>query len=259
MPCSSARRKRGSPGGPLAPAKRAASPHRGARGWRHLASRCLEGRREGERAHPLHRHAGSPGEEEGGGGQRPALGAFPPTSPGQGGEEEEEEEEGAEEEGRPGLPAAHLSAGPAGKLARPAPPPPPRPPARSRAEPCRLPSQRPRTGKACPRQGRPGLPHTTPQRSRPRPRLFSSTAAALGPAPAPPAAGVFTIARVTMATHFSKDQEERIKCVKGDLFSCPQTDSLAHCISEDCRMGAGIAVLFKKKFGGVQELLDQRE
>lgn len=51
----------------------------------------------------------------------------------------------------------------------------------------------------------------------------------------------------------------QIKCVKGDLFSCPQTDALAHCISEDCRMGAGIAVLFKKKFGGVQELLDQRE
>ncbi|XP_009325673.1 PREDICTED: O-acetyl-ADP-ribose deacetylase 1 isoform X1 [Pygoscelis adeliae] len=73
------------------------------------------------------------------------------------------------------------------------------------------------------------------------------------------AAGVFTIAHVTMATHFSKDQEERIKCVKGDLFSCPQTDSLAHCISEDCRMGAGIAVLFKKKFGGVQELLDQQK
>ncbi|KAM6333558.1 ADP-ribose glycohydrolase OARD1 isoform 3-T4 [Alca torda] len=74
-----------------------------------------------------------------------------------------------------------------------------------------------------------------------------------------PAGGVFTIAHVTMATHFSKDQEERIKCVKGDLFSCPQTDALAHCISEDCRMGAGIAVLFKKKFGGVQELLDQQK
>lgn len=47
--------------------------------------------------------------------------------------------------------------------------------------------------------------------------------------------------------------------MKGDLFACPKTDSLAHCISEDCRMGAGIAVLFKKKFGGVQELLNQRE
>ncbi|KAM6370267.1 ADP-ribose glycohydrolase OARD1 isoform 1-T1 [Pluvialis apricaria] len=75
----------------------------------------------------------------------------------------------------------------------------------------------------------------------------------------PAAGGAFTIAHVTMATHFSKDQEERIKCVKGDLFSCPQTDALAHCISEDCRMGAGIAVLFKKKFGGVQELLDQQK
>lgn len=50
-----------------------------------------------------------------------------------------------------------------------------------------------------------------------------------------------------------------MKCVKGDLFSCPPTDALAHCISEDCRMGAGIAVLFKKKFGGVEELLGQRE
>ncbi|NWV71186.1 OARD1 deacetylase, partial [Malurus elegans] len=75
----------------------------------------------------------------------------------------------------------------------------------------------------------------------------------------PAAAGAFSIPHVTMATHFSKDQEERIKCVKGDLFSCPSTDALAHCISEDCRMGAGIAVLFKKKFGGVQELLDQKK
>ncbi|NXY92304.1 OARD1 deacetylase, partial [Alcedo cyanopectus] len=75
----------------------------------------------------------------------------------------------------------------------------------------------------------------------------------------PAAAGGLTIAHVTMATHSSKEQEERIKCVKGDLFSCPPSDALAHCISEDCRMGAGIAVLFKKKFGGVQELLDQRE
>uniref|UniRef100_A0A8C0RE94 O-acyl-ADP-ribose deacylase 1 n=2 Tax=Canis lupus familiaris TaxID=9615 RepID=A0A8C0RE94_CANLF len=51
----------------------------------------------------------------------------------------------------------------------------------------------------------------------------------------------------------------RITYVKGDLFACPKTDSLAHCISEDCRMGAGIAVLFKKKFGGVQELLNQQK
>ena len=47
------------------------------------------------------------------------------------------------------------------------------------------------------------------------------------------------------------------KEIKGDLFSCPPTSSLAHCISEDVRMGKGIAVLFKNKFGGVQDLLRQ--
>lgn len=46
---------------------------------------------------------------------------------------------------------------------------------------------------------------------------------------------------------------------RGDLFTCPPTDALAHCISEDCRMGAGIAVLFKKTFGGVDELLAQKK
>ncbi|KAI4886419.1 hypothetical protein NFI96_015343 [Prochilodus magdalenae] len=51
----------------------------------------------------------------------------------------------------------------------------------------------------------------------------------------------------------------KLKYEKGDLFSCPATDALAHCISEDCRMGAGIAVLFKKKFGGVDELLAQKK
>uniref|UniRef100_UPI00398ED3C5 ADP-ribose glycohydrolase OARD1-like n=1 Tax=Pristiophorus japonicus TaxID=55135 RepID=UPI00398ED3C5 len=50
-----------------------------------------------------------------------------------------------------------------------------------------------------------------------------------------------------------------IHYVTGDLFRCPAQDALAHCISEDCRMGAGIAVLFKKKFKSVQELLNQRK
>ncbi|XP_002734397.1 ADP-ribose glycohydrolase OARD1-like [Saccoglossus kowalevskii] len=45
--------------------------------------------------------------------------------------------------------------------------------------------------------------------------------------------------------------------VKGDLFKCPQTDALAHCISEDCKMGKGIAKEFKKRFGGVDELISQ--
>nr|XP_034979968.1 ADP-ribose glycohydrolase OARD1 isoform X2 [Zootoca vivipara] len=50
-----------------------------------------------------------------------------------------------------------------------------------------------------------------------------------------------------------------IMYIKGDLFMCPGTDSLAHCISEDCHMSAGIAAIFKKKFGGVQELLNQKK
>lgn len=48
-----------------------------------------------------------------------------------------------------------------------------------------------------------------------------------------------------------------LKEVKGDLFDCSETDSLAHCVSEDLRMGKGIAVLFKKMFGGVGELASQ--
>lgn len=36
---------------------------------------------------------------------------------------------------------------------------------------------------------------------------------------------------------------------KGDLFSCPDTDSLAHCVSRDLHMGKGIAKIFKKEFG----------
>lgn len=47
--------------------------------------------------------------------------------------------------------------------------------------------------------------------------------------------------------------------VTGDLFGCPEYEALAHCISEDCRMGAGIAVLFKQKFKGVSELKEQKK
>ncbi|XP_066265187.1 ADP-ribose glycohydrolase OARD1-like isoform X2 [Branchiostoma lanceolatum] len=45
--------------------------------------------------------------------------------------------------------------------------------------------------------------------------------------------------------------------VRGDLFSCPESDSLVHCISQDCHMGKGIVVIFKKKFGRVEELKRQ--
>ena len=43
-----------------------------------------------------------------------------------------------------------------------------------------------------------------------------------------------------------------IKEVTGDLFN--STDSLAHCVSEDLHMGAGIAIQFKKRFGKVSDL-----
>lgn len=61
--------------------------------------------------------------------------------------------------------------------------------------------------------------------------------------------------------------------IQGDLFSagspplslpCPQRSgrpesdvALAHCISADVRMGKGIAVAFKAKFGGVASLKRQ--
>ncbi|XP_053174416.1 ADP-ribose glycohydrolase OARD1 [Scomber japonicus] len=51
----------------------------------------------------------------------------------------------------------------------------------------------------------------------------------------------------------------RLNYISGDLFSCPEDEALAHCISEDCRMGAGIAVKFKNKFKGVEELKEQKK
>ena len=53
----------------------------------------------------------------------------------------------------------------------------------------------------------------------------------------------------TPGLHFSE--------VKGDLFSCPESASLVHCVSEDMHMGKGVATLFKQKFGGVGELKSQ--
>ena len=45
--------------------------------------------------------------------------------------------------------------------------------------------------------------------------------------------------------------------VQGDLFSCPISSSMAHCVSEDLAMGKGVATLFKEKFGGIRELKAQ--
>lgn len=45
--------------------------------------------------------------------------------------------------------------------------------------------------------------------------------------------------------------------VQGDLFSCPSSSSLAHCISADVAMGKGVAKIFKERFGGVASLKAQ--
>lgn len=47
--------------------------------------------------------------------------------------------------------------------------------------------------------------------------------------------------------------------VTGDVFSCPEDEALAHCVSEDFRMGAGIAVIFRHMFGGLTELREQKK
>ncbi|XP_054639732.1 ADP-ribose glycohydrolase OARD1 [Dunckerocampus dactyliophorus] len=65
-------------------------------------------------------------------------------------------------------------------------------------------------------------------------------------------------AAITDTTMMANDRW-RLNHVKGDLFSCPTDEALAHCISEDCRMGAGIAVTFKQKFRGVDELKGQKK
>jgi O-acetyl-ADP-ribose deacetylase (regulator of RNase III) len=47
--------------------------------------------------------------------------------------------------------------------------------------------------------------------------------------------------------------------IRGDLFESSGDEvSLAHCVSEDLRMGAGIAVQFKKRFNQLDKLVAQK-
>jgi len=50
-----------------------------------------------------------------------------------------------------------------------------------------------------------------------------------------------------------------IEEIQGDLFaiSRPSSSSLAHCIAKDLGMGKGISGIFKKKYGGINELKAQ--
>ena len=47
--------------------------------------------------------------------------------------------------------------------------------------------------------------------------------------------------------------------IKGDLFTVDKSYSLAHCVAVDLNMGAGIAVEFKKRFGQVDNLKNQKK
>ncbi|CAB3377040.1 Hypothetical predicted protein [Cloeon dipterum] len=55
----------------------------------------------------------------------------------------------------------------------------------------------------------------------------------------------------------STERQLRILELCGDLFTCPH--SLVHCVAEDFYMSGGIAVQFKEKFGGREQLLQQRK
>lgn len=44
----------------------------------------------------------------------------------------------------------------------------------------------------------------------------------------------------------------------GDLFSSSKMVALAHCVSADFKMGAGIAVEFRDRFGHVKELIESK-
>jgi hypothetical protein len=72
-------------------------------------------------------------------------------------------------------------------------------------------------------------------------------------------------------------QDPEYQEIQGDLFLCAEDAALAHCVSQgrvaikyykscsnnilnaDLRMGKGIAVDFKRKFGKVQDLMDQNK
>lgn len=45
--------------------------------------------------------------------------------------------------------------------------------------------------------------------------------------------------------------------VEGDLFTAPDEYALAHCVAADMKMGAGIAVKFREKYGQIDDLLNQ--
>ena len=54
------------------------------------------------------------------------------------------------------------------------------------------------------------------------------------------------------------DPSFKINEIVGNLFSCPSSSSLGHCVSSDFKMGKGIAVKFRQMFGQVEEMKRQK-
>lgn len=61
-----------------------------------------------------------------------------------------------------------------------------------------------------------------------------------------------------LLTEYAKTFKNCITVTNGDLFKCPESYSMAHCVAEDMRMGKGIALTFKTMFGKTNELSDQQ-
>lgn len=56
---------------------------------------------------------------------------------------------------------------------------------------------------------------------------------------------------------FSKGTKFQLREISGDLFSAPSNFSIGHCVAADLKMGKGIAVKFRDKFGRIAELKEQ--
>lgn len=71
--------------------------------------------------------------------------------------------------------------------------------------------------------------------------------------------GIDPIKEENNSIESNPDYKVKIHELIGDLFTCAPSASLAHCISRDVKMGKGIAVSFKEKFGGVEDIKNQRK
>lgn len=88
-----------------------------------------------------------------------------------------------------------------------------------------------------------------------KPKLYhkhplSTESPSSSPPPSPRKSDIKTIDKESVKFSYTE--------VRGDLFS-DEKSSLGHCVSEDLRMGKGIAKTFKSKFGSVPELKKQNQ